>query len=331
MVAAIVPHILGLLFVLVIAHKQAAGRALLCVDHHLAGLAHGSGRAVGQKDVHVIQGAGNAHGAGLGHGAHRVVDGQGGLRLAEALHQGQARGPLPLLEHLRVQGLPGGGGILNGGQVVFAQILLDEEPVHGGRGAEGGDVILGKHRQNVVGVELVEVVGEDGRLVHPLAVVLAPQGLAPACVGDGEVQPFGIHVVPVFGGDVVAQGIFIVVLGNFGVARGAGGEEHEHGIAAAGGVGLALIGVGEGFLVEVVPAQAVLPHHDLHFYTGAVLCGLLRLVGHLTVGGAEDGLHPCRFEAVVEVVFHQQVGGGDDDGAHLMQGGDDEPELVVAL
>ena len=194
-------------------------------------------------------------------------------------------------------------------------------------------MVFREHGQNVVGVELVEVVGEDGGLVHPLAVVLAPQRLAPACVGDGEVQAVGVHVVPVLGGDVVAQGVFIVVLGDFGVARGAGGEEHQHGVAAAGGVGLALIGVGEGFhfLVEVVPAQAVLPHHDLHFHAGAVFRGLLRLVSHLAVGGAEDGLYPGGLKAVVEVVLHQQIGGGDDDGTHLVQSGDDKPELVVAL
>ena len=146
-------------------------------------------------------------------------------------------------------------------------------------------------------------------------------------------QAVGVHVVPVLGGDVVAQGVFIVVLGDFGVARGAGGEEHQHGVAAAGGVGLALIGVGEGFhfLVEVVPAQAVLPHHDLHVHRGTVLGGLVRLVGHLAVGGAQNGLDPGGLKAVVEVVLHQQIGGGDDDSAHFVQGGDDKPELVVAL
>ena len=194
-------------------------------------------------------------------------------------------------------------------------------------------MVFREHGQDVVGVKLVKVIGEDGGLVHPLAVVLAPQGLAPARIGNGEVQTVGVHVVPVFGGDIVAQGVLVVVLGDLGIARGAGGEEHQHGVAAAGGVGLALIGVGEGFhfLVEVVPAQAVLPHHDLHFHAGAVFRGLLRLVSHLAVGGAEDGLYPGGLKAVVEVVLHQQIGGGDDDGTHLVQSGDDKPELVVAL
>src|SRR5699024_9841244 len=168
---------------------------------------------------------------------------------------------------------------------------------------------------------------------HPLAVVLAPQRLAPARVGDGEVQPLGVYVVPVLGGDVVSQGVLVAVLGDLGIPRGAGGEEHEHGVAAAGGVGLSLVHVGEALhlFVEVVPAQAVLPHHDLHVHRGTVLGGLVRLVGHLAVGGAQNGLDPGGREAVVEVVLHEQIGGGDDDSAHFVQGGDDKPELVVAL
>ena len=46
---------------------------------------------------------------------------------------------------------------------------------------------------------------------------------------------------------------------------------------------------------------------------------------------AEDGFYPGRLKAVVKVVLHQQIGGGDDDGPHLVQGGDDEPELIVTL
>ena len=333
MVYIVAPSFLCPVFVPVVAHKQAAGGLPVRAHHDFSGFAHRGAGTVGQDDVHVVQGAGHAHGAGLGHAAHRVVNGEGGFGLAEALHQGKARGPLPLLINFGVQRLACGGGVFNRGEVVFRQILFDEETIHGGRRAESGDVVFCKHGQDVVSVELVKIVGKDGGLVHPLAVIFSPQGLAPARVGNGEVQAVRIYVMPVFGGDIVAQGIFVVVLCNFRITRGAGGEEHQHGIGAAGCVRLPPVGVGEAFhlFVKVMPAQAVFPYHDLHVHGIAVLGRPVRLVGHLAVRSADDRFDAGRLVTVVKVVLHQQVGGGDDHRAHLVQGCDDEPELIMAL
>ena len=53
-----------------------------------------------------------------------------------------------------------GSRILNRGEVVFGQILFDEEAVHRGGSAESGDAVLLEHGKDVVRVEAIEVVGE---------------------------------------------------------------------------------------------------------------------------------------------------------------------------
>ena len=152
-VHAVVPHRVGGLLVAVVAGEQAAGDLLVGADADLAGLAGLDLVAVGIQQVHVEQRAGLAHGAHLGGGAGEVAQHQRGLRLAEGLHDGQAGVLLEDVEHLGVQRFARGAGVVYAGQIVLRDILADQEAIHGGRRAEGGDVVLLEHRQYVVGVE----------------------------------------------------------------------------------------------------------------------------------------------------------------------------------
>ena len=54
-------------------------------------------------------------------------------------------------------------------------------------------------------------------------------------------------------------------------------------------------------------------------------------MGGVPVGGADDGGNTARLEAVLKVVLQKLIGGGDGDGADLVQSQDGIPELVVAL
>ena len=124
--------------------------------------------------------------------------------------------------------------MVDGSKVVIGKILLDKHTVHGGRRAEGGDVELLEHGQNLLGVKAVKVIDEHRSLAQPLAVKLAPERLAPAGLGDGEMQPVALDQMPVFGCYVVPQRILVAVHGDLWIARGTGSKEHEHGIVAAG-------------------------------------------------------------------------------------------------
>ena len=68
-------------------------------------------------------------------------------------------------------------------------------------------------------MEAVEIVGEYSALGEPLAVELAPQRFSPTGVGDGKVESVGIDAVPVFGGDIVTERVFIAVLGDLRDSR----------------------------------------------------------------------------------------------------------------
>ena len=287
-VEAVAPGAGGDLRAAVVFVGQTAGDAVLDVDADLAGTAGGDLLALGGEQVHVVQGHRLAHGAHLVGVAGQIGDDDGGFGLTEALHDAQACGLLKLAVDLRVHGLAGDGRVAHGAEVILAQIVLDKHAVHGGRRAEGGDLILCEQGQDVVGVESVEVVDEQGRLAQPLAVDLAPGGLGPAGVGDGQMQTVRGHALPVLRGDEVAQGVLVVVHGDLRIARGAGGEVHEHRVRAAGGVVAAAEPAGEQavFLVEVMPALPRLTDDDLGQAQAGLGLSQLHLAGHVAVRGA---------------------------------------------
>ena len=73
-------------------------------------------------------------------------------------------------------------------QVIFGDILTDEEAVDGGWCTEGGDVILLHLSQHTVGSKFLMVVDEDGRSGEPLSIEFSPDGLAPSGVSHREVD-----------------------------------------------------------------------------------------------------------------------------------------------
>ena len=252
---------------------------------------------------------------------------------------------LPELEEVGIQGLAGGSAVLKARQVEGVDVDFTDHAVHGRRAAEGGHAVLLDYVQDFFGVEAVEVVGEHAGFHDPLAVVLAPHGLAPARIGDREMEAaVAFHVVPPLGGEGVRDRVALVVHDHLGVAARTAGKVHEHGV---GGARLATRKGARGgadFGVEVDPPRTHAGRLADAFRTRkggpiAVLCGrvdhepaaggvdkeLLRearafrlhVVGYLgdvLAVGADDGLHFGAVQAVGEVVFLQHEGGGHHDG-----------------
>ena len=166
-------------------------------------------------------------------------------------------------------------------------------------------MVFRKQGQNLLGVETVKVVDEDGCLTQPLTVELAPQGLCPAGIGNGQVQAVGIHLMPVFCGDKVTQWVLVVVGGQLGIAGGAGGEEHQHGIAAAGRIlrPCKVAAVHGVFLVEVVPALSFAADENFMGQPGAFSGGFIHRIGYAAVCGAQDCRHVAGLKAVGKVLL----------------------------
>ena len=223
--------------------------------------------------------------------------------------------------------------MLDGAEVEAGQVLLDEHPVHCGRRTERRDVVFGEHRQDLLGVEPVKVVDEHRAFAQPLAIQLAPEGLAPAGLGDREVQSAGLHPVPVAGRDVMAQRVFVAVHGDFRIAGRAGREEHQHRVVAAGRVVRARVAPGEQavFRVKVVPALALAADEHLRQMHARVGLRDVDLMGRVAVRRTDDRAHARRLEAIGEVVLHELVRRRDGDGAQLVQAEDRKPELIVPL
>ena len=136
MIDAVVPGLTGKFFVTIVFLEEADGLTVTDAHHDLALLTVLATGAVGTQQVDVILGVGHTHAAGLrlhpGEGAER----HGGLRLSEAFHHLDAGLLVELVEHGGIQGLAGGGAILQRREVIVRQILADHEAVDGGRCTE---------------------------------------------------------------------------------------------------------------------------------------------------------------------------------------------------
>lgn len=306
-----------------------------------------------------------AHRAGLGHRMCEVGYRQRRLRLPEALKDGQTRVLLPEVEQVGVERLAGGGAIRERAQIVSIHIGLHHHAVHGRRAAQRGDAVTRDQIQDLIGMEAVEVVREHARLHKPLAIVLAPHRLAPTGVGDGQMQPVGLDVVPMLRRDQVRQGVVGIVQHHLGVAGGAGGEIHEHRVADMGfHAGEALISAAHAG-VEIMPALTLRRHGAHAFGSGensadravdgkpvaiSVLLGqatagavdqeqmldrratIDHIVHHLrdgADGGADDGLDGGAVQAILQVMLLEHERCGHHDGAKLGKRGGHEPELVM--
>ena len=244
-------------FVVEVAFEEAgrSGGVAAGADHYLAVDAGRHGAPFVVDHVEVVEGVGDAHRAGAGLNPGESAHGEGCFGLAEALAQLYAGEFFPFLEHRWVEGFSGDGAAGERGEVVAADVFADEEAEHGGRRAEGGDVVAGHYGQEVGGHEFVEVVYEDVGAADPLAVELAPDGFTPSGVGQGEVEVAWMEVMPEAGGDDVAQRIGEIVGHHLWFAGGAGGEVDEHRVGV--GVGVERPTECGGFLhtgVEVEPS-----------------------------------------------------------------------------
>ena len=139
--------------------------------------------------------------------------------------------------------------------------------------------------------------------------------------------------MPVFRGDIVAQGVGVPVLCHLRVSGGTGGKEHKGRVIAAGSVFRTAVAARKERIlrVHVMPAFPLSVDHDQGLDGGAPGGGALRDLGGVAVRGADERLHAGGVEAVFEIMLLELVGGGDGDGAELVQGDHGEPELIVAL
>ena len=306
-----------------------------------------------------------SHRTGLGHRMREVGYRQRRLRLAEALEDGQPRVLFPKVEQIGVERLAGGGAVRKRAQIVSIHVGLHHHAVHGGRAAQRGDPVTGDQIQDLISVEAVEVVREHASLHEPLAIVLAPHRLAPAGVGDGQMQPVGFDVMPMLRRDQVRQGVVGIMQHHLGIAGGTGGEIHEHGVADMGfHTGKFLAGVAHAG-VEIMPSLT-LPGHGAHAFGAGensadravdgkpiairVLLGqaaagavdqeqmldrratINHVVHHLrdgADGGADDGLDGGAVQAILQVMLLEHERCGHHDGAKLGKRGGHEPELVM--
>mgnify|MGYP006897799298 CR=1 FL=1 len=83
--------------------------------------------------------------------------------------------------------------------------------------------------------------------------------------------------------------------------------------------------------IEAAPAFLGAVDQQLVPDTGALGSSSIYGIGHIAVGGAEDGLDVGCGKSVRKVLFQQLIGGRDGHSAQLVQAHHGEPILIVAL
>ena len=82
--------------------------------------------------------------------------------------------------------------------------------------------------QYVSRAENLVVVNEDGCTHNPLPVELAPDGFSPSCVGNCEMEAFGLQIMPERSSGEVSEGVGVVVNHHLWLAARTAGEIHNH-------------------------------------------------------------------------------------------------------
>ena len=133
---AVVPRLAGEFGVAVVTQEQAYRALAVRADDYDTALAGFCGRSVRGEDVDVVCGGGFAHGAGARFNPGESAQRQGGLGLPERFVDPEARATVEFFEHRRVEGLSGGGDMLQRREVEAVEVFLYEEAVNRWRSAE---------------------------------------------------------------------------------------------------------------------------------------------------------------------------------------------------
>ena len=364
-VPAVVNRVRRLFGVAVVFHHDAR-RTRFHTDADLACLAGIAARAVIALNLDVVERHRLAHRAGTGRRMLEVGDGKRRLGLTEALVDRKPRVLFPEVEQVGVERLARGRRILKRREIIGVEVLRHHETIHCRRAAQSRDLVLRDKRKNLARIETIEIVRENASFHKPLPVVLAPHGLAPARVSDGEVNAVGLHVVPVLGGDEVRDGITGVVKHHLWVTGRAGRKVHEHGFGSYRVTTLKDLARRADAAVEVDPtlaldgcrtnalfagkrrtdrarnsdevtlivvfrrAAARAVHENARSDRGAFIDDVVRDLGDFPDRGADDGGDRGTVQAILQIVLLQHEGSGDHDRADLCQRRRDEPELIVA-
>ena len=139
------PYFFCFCFILEISQEKAVWYCLGGGNADLSDLIGPALGAVRLQNVDVILRAWLSHGAGPGLGALQCSDEERGLCLTEALLDGKTGGLQEPPVDLRVQGFAGSRYICKTGQIIMRQIHVHQEPIYGGRCAEGFDLVLFDH------------------------------------------------------------------------------------------------------------------------------------------------------------------------------------------
>ena len=139
-----------------------------------------------------------------------------------------------LVKDFGVQCFTSGGTVNKARKVVLGKILTHQIAVHCWRGTEGCYLVFFHLFQKATRHKGNHVIGKNGTSCKPLSVNLSPHRLCPACLCQCQMEAALHNLLPVLGGNDVAQWVGKVVLYHLGIAGSAGGKVQQHNVIVGG-------------------------------------------------------------------------------------------------
>ena len=342
MIPTIVNGVSGLLGIAVVLHHQTS-RIRIRFDANLAGHAHFATASVVTLDLNCEERIRPSHRPGSWVCVLKVRNGKRRLSLAEAFENRQARVLFPEIEQVGVERFARRRRVLQRRQIILVKVGLHHEAIHGWRAAQRRDLVFLDQTKNLVGMIAVEVVREHARFHQPLAIVLAPNCLAPTRIGNREMNAVGIDIVPMLGSGKMPDCVRRIVQNHLRVARRTAREVHQHGVGSKRFHALEFRGGQTNLGVEVKPAltlnsscaNAIRPaqrrtaftvfdkiasflimwsetaacavDEEQLFNRRAIAHSPVDDVGNIADAGCDDRLDGCAVQAILKVVFLEHI------------------------
>ena len=184
-------------------------------------------------------------------------------------------------------------------------------------------------------IKSVKIIYKYSSFTHPLTVKLAPESLAPACIGNCEMNTVRVNIMPVTSCKEMSERIFVVVCRNFRIACCSWCKEHQHSVwtkrTFLSRRTWKFIAELFKFFIKAVPAVTLAVYYDFGNRIITSICRKVYLMSYVTVSSTNNCRNLSSVKSVFKVMLNKLICCRNNNCTKLMKCKNWEPELIVTL
>ena len=228
MVNPIVPDAGRTVAVFIIPFKQTDRMLISQSQHNLALLPDIAGIVVFIHNINVIRRNRFSHRTRLWLEPFKGCQRNTHFRLSKSFIQLMSGHLQKLIVDFRVQRFSGNAAMMQGGKVIFCQVLFNKKTVDCRRCAKGGDFIILHDSEQVMWNKAFIIIGKHRRSTDPLSIDFTPGSLRPACVRNSQMKTVVLNLLPKMCGQDMSKRIGIVMCYHLRITSGTGCKIQKH-------------------------------------------------------------------------------------------------------